>query len=83
MISAQETICLDVANGYSEAFVDAVRDTRRRHPLKTLIAGNVVTNEMTEELILNGADIVKVGIGPGSVCTTRRQTGVGYPQVSS
>ena len=78
-----ETICLDVANGYSEFFVDAVRDTRRRWPKKTLIAGNVVTNEMTEELILNGADVVKVGIGPGSVCTTRKQTGVGYPQVSA
>ena len=77
------TICIDVANGYSEAFVDAVRDVRRRWPSHTLIAGNVVTNEMTEELILNGADVVKVGIGPGSVCTTRKQTGVGYPQVSA
>lgn len=49
----------------------------------TLIAGNVVTGEMVEELILSGADIIKVGIGPGSVCTTRKQTGVGYPQVIS
>merc|ERR1712084_24303 len=49
----------------------------------TIMAGNVVTQEMTEELILSGADIVKVGIGPGSVCTTRKQTGVGYPQLSS
>jgi GMP reductase len=48
-----------------------------------IIAGNVVTGEMTEELILNGADIVKVGIGPGSVCTTRIQTGIGYPQLSA
>jgi len=80
---AVTAVCLDVANGYAEAFVDRVRATRQRWPRHTLIAGNVVTNEMTEELILNGADAVKVGIGPGSVCTTRRQTGVGYPQVSA
>merc|ERR1712187_1025286 len=49
----------------------------------TIMAGNVVTKEMTEELIFSGADIVKVGIGPGSVCTTRKQTGVGYPQLSA
>lgn len=76
-------ICLDVANGYSEAFVETVRQVRARFPEHTIIAGNVVTNEMTEELILNGADVVKVGIGPGSVCTTRKQAGVGYPQLSA
>lgn len=48
-----------------------------------LQAGNVVTGEMVEELILSGADIIKVGIGPGSVCTTRMKTGVGYPQLSA
>ena len=76
-------ICLDVANGYSEHFVNHVRKTREAHPRKTLIAGNVVTGEMVEELILSGADLVKIGIGPGSVCTTRKQTGVGYPQLSA
>merc|ERR1719284_1475374 len=76
-------ICIDVANGYSEAFVRAIRDVRTRYPEKTIIAGNVVTKEMAEELIFSGADIVKVGIGPGSVCTTRKQTGVGYPQLSA
>merc|ERR1719240_1367570 len=76
-------ICLDVANGYSEPFVEAVRAIRKSHPTKIIMAGNVVTGEMTEELLLSGADIVKVGIGPGSVCTTRRQTGVGYPQLSA
>ncbi|KAJ3284958.1 GMP reductase 2 [Rhizoclosmatium sp. JEL0117] len=76
-------VCLDVANGYSEHFVDAVKAVRAAHPTHTIIAGNVVTGEMTEELILAGADIIKVGIGPGSVCTTRRQTGVGYPQLSA
>ena len=76
-------ICLDVANGYSEFFVEAVERVRKRWPTHTIMAGNVVTNEMTEELIMHGADIVKVGIGPGSVCTTRKQAGVGYPQLSA
>lgn len=76
-------ICLDVANGYSEYFVSQVRRTREAHPTKTIIAGNVVTGEMVEELLLAGADIIKIGIGPGSVCTTRKQTGVGYPQLSA
>jgi GMP reductase len=76
-------LCIDVANGYSEAFVSHVRYIRKIYPHIVIIAGNVVTREMTEELILSGADIVKVGIGPGSVCTTRIQTGVGYPQLSA
>lgn len=76
-------ICLDVANGYSEHFVEFVKKTRATFPEHILMAGNVVTGEMVEQLILNGADIVKVGIGPGSVCTTRQKTGVGYPQVSA
>ena len=75
-------ICLDVANGYSQRFVHVVERVRNSHPTKIIIAGNVVTAEMTEELILKGADIVKVGIGGGSVCTTRIQSGVGYPQLS-
>uniref|UniRef100_A0A8C4QJY6 GMP reductase n=1 Tax=Eptatretus burgeri TaxID=7764 RepID=A0A8C4QJY6_EPTBU len=78
-----EYICLDVANGYSEHFVDVVRRTREKFPEQTIMAGNVVTGEMVEELILSGADIIKVGIGPGSVCTTRKKTGVGYPQLSA
>merc|ERR1712176_223043 len=76
-------ICIDVANGYSEVFVQCIRDIRKKYPEKIIMAGNVVTKEMTEELIMSGADIVKVGIGPGSVCTTRKQTGVGYPQLSA
>ncbi|MGP1676494.1 MAG: GMP reductase [Burkholderiales bacterium] len=81
--SAIHYVCIDVANGYSESFVKFVAEFRRAHPKLTLMAGNVVTGEMTEELILSGADIVKVGIGPGSVCTTRTMTGVGYPQLSA
>ena len=76
-------ICIDVANGYSERFSGFLKKVREKHPTKTIIAGNVVTADMTQELILSGADIVKVGIGPGSVCTTRIQTGVGYPQLSA
>ena len=76
-------ICVDVANGYTEMFVDTIKSLRDRYPHIVIIAGNVVTADQTQELILNGADIVKVGIGPGSVCTTRIQTGVGYPQLSA
>ena len=76
-------ICVDVANGYSERFSSFIKSVREKYPTKTIIAGNVVTADMTQELVLSGADIVKVGIGPGSVCTTRIQTGVGYPQLSA
>ena len=76
-------ICIDVANGYSEHFVNFVKKTREKYPNKIIMAGNVVTGEMVEELLLAGADIIKVGIGPGSVCTTRVKTGVGYPQLSA
>ncbi len=78
-----EFICIDVANGYAEAFVEFVSRVRETFADKTIVAGNVVTGEMVEELLLTGADIVKVGIGPGSVCTTRVKTGVGYPQLSA
>jgi GMP reductase len=76
-------ICLDVANGYTESFVEVVSQVRQKYLDKVIIAGSVVTREMTEELLLKGADIIKVGIGPGSVCTTRKKTGVGYPQLSA
>ncbi|MBF6610636.1 MAG: GMP reductase [Chryseobacterium sp.] len=76
-------LCIDVANGYSQHFVNFVKKARDRFPDKTIMAGNVVTGEMVEELLLAGADMIKVGIGPGSVCTTRVKTGVGYPQLSA
>jgi GMP reductase len=78
-----EYACIDVANGYTEGFIDFVKKIRQQYPQLTIMAGNVVTGDITEELILAGADIVKVGIGPGSVCTTRKMTGVGYPQLSA
>jgi GMP reductase len=80
---ALDKICIDVANGYSEVFLDRVKQLRETYPYKTIMAGNVVTGDMVEALILAGADVVKVGIGPGSVCTTRKMTGVGYPQLSA
>jgi GMP reductase len=76
-------ITVDVPNGYVDRFANAVRDIRKLCPDHIIIAGNVVSKEMTEELILAGADIVKIGIGPGSACTTRRMTGVGMPQLSA
>jgi GMP reductase len=76
-------ITVDVANAYHENFVDFIKKIRNEFPDKVIVAGNVVTPEMVEELIINGADIVKIGIGPGSVCTTRTMTGVGVPQFSA
>jgi len=78
-----EYVCVDVANGYTTAFIKFLHKLRAAHPPLTIMAGNVVTGEMAEELVLDGADIVKVGIGPGSVCTTRKMAGVGYPQLSA
>lgn len=75
-------ICIDIANGYTEYFQEVIKKYRTEFPDKIIIAGNVCTSEMTEQLIISGADIVKCGIGPGSACTTRKQTGVGYPQLS-
>ena len=76
-------ICLDVPNGYLQNFLEVIKMVRKMCPKHIIIAGNVVTNEITEEIILAGADIVKIGIGPGSACTTRKMTGVGYPQLSA
>lgn len=76
-------VCLDVPNAYLEIVVDKVKELRELFKNHIIIAGNLVSNEMAEELLIKGADIVKVGIGPGSACTTRRKTGVGYPQLSA
>ncbi len=78
-----DMICIDVANGYTEKFKNAVDTVRAMIPKGFIMAGNVVTPEKTEEIIMAGADCVKIGIGPGGVCTTRIQTGVGYPQFSA
>jgi GMP reductase len=76
-------ITIDVANAYHQNFVDFIKMVRDEFPDKVIVAGNVVTPEMVEELIINGADMVKIGIGPGSVCTTRTMTGIGVPQFSA
>jgi GMP reductase len=76
-------ICLDVANGYTEKFVSQVKKLRLKYPKHIIIAGNVVTGDMVEELILSGADVIKSGVGSGSACTTRIKTGVGCPQLSA
>jgi GMP reductase len=76
-------LCIDVANGYTERFYNYVEHARKKHEKSIIIAGNVCTPEATEQMLLVGADVVKIGIGPGSVCTTRKMTGVGYPQLSA
>ena len=76
-------ICIDIANGYSKDFSSYVSRVRDKFPESCIMAGNVVTGDMVYDLIEKGADIVKVGIGSGSVCTTRKITGVGYPQLSA
>ena len=76
-------ICIDVANGYTERFINYVNEVRVHNSNSIIIAGNVCTPEATEQIILAGADIVKIGIGRGSVCTTRKMTGIGYPQLSA
>ena len=81
--SKWDFIGIDVANGYTISVIDAVKSLREKVPNATIVVGNVVTADMTQELILAGADIIKVGVGPGSVCTTRIKTGVGYPQLSA
>ena len=76
-------ICVDIANGYTQKFSDFVAKVRSEFPYCVIVAGNVATAEMTAELIISGADYVKIGIGPGSVCSTRRMTGIGVPQLSA
>jgi len=76
-------ICVDVANGYMTEFHNFTRKVREKWPKSILIAGNVVTPEGVEELSKVGVDLVKVGIGSGSMCLTRRVAGVGYPQLSA
>ena len=75
-------LCVDIANGYTERFFNYINKVREKHSNAIIVAGNVCTPEATEQIILAGADIVKLGIGPGSVCITRKMTGVGYPQLS-
>jgi GMP reductase len=82
VFDSPQWLCIDIANGYTERFIDYINKVREKHSNSIIVAGNVCTPEATEQIVLAGADVVKIGIGPGSVCTTRKMTGVGYPQLS-
>lgn len=84
LVKAQvDVITLDTAHGHSKGVLDAVAEIKKAYPELQVIAGNVATAEATEDLIKAGADCVKVGIGPGSICTTRVVAGVGVPQLTA
>jgi IMP dehydrogenase len=78
-----DAIVIDTAHGHSKGVLDKVRAVRDQYPDLTIIAGNVATAEATRDLIEAGADVVKVGIGPGSICTTRIVAGIGVPQITA
>lgn len=78
-----DLVTIDTAHGHSQGVLDTIADIRKHFPSLTIIAGNVATAEATEALIQAGANIVKVGIGPGSICTTRVVAGVGVPQITA
>ena len=78
-----DVLVVDTAHGHSVAVVETVAAIKKRYPDIELIAGNVATAEATEELIKAGADAIKVGIGPGSICTTRVVAGIGVPQITA
>ncbi|HEX7504794.1 MAG TPA: IMP dehydrogenase, partial [Syntrophales bacterium] len=78
-----DVICIDTSHGHSRGVLDAVRDTKRNFPSCEVIAGNVATFEGAEALIKAGVDAVKVGVGPGSICTTRIVAGIGVPQMTA
>jgi IMP dehydrogenase len=78
-----DVLVVDTAHGHSKGVIDAIKDTRQRYPNLEIIGGNVATGEGTQALIEAGVDAVKVGIGPGSICTTRVVAGVGIPQISA
>ena len=78
-----DCLVVDTAHGHSLRVIEAVREIKQRHPETDLIAGNVGTTEGTQELVDAGVDAIKVGIGPGSICTTRVVTGAGVPQITA
>ncbi len=83
IIAGVDVIVIDTAHGHSQSVIDAVKKAKRVYPDLQIIAGNVATASATEDLINAGADAVKVGIGPGSICTTRVVAGVGVPQITA
>ena len=83
LAAGADVIVIDTSHGHSKGVLDAIRDTKANFPECELIAGNVASAEGTEDLIKTGADAVKVGVGPGSICTTRIIAGVGVPQMTA
>ncbi|MCE9572774.1 MAG: IMP dehydrogenase [Deltaproteobacteria bacterium] len=83
LAAGADVICIDTAHGHSQGVLDAVKTTRKNFPRMQLVAGNVATGAATLALIAAGADAVKVGVGPGSICTTRIVAGVGVPQLTA
>ena len=84
LIAAEvDVVVVDTAHGHSKGVIDTVAEIKKLHPHVAVIAGNIATGEAAEALIKAGADAVKVGIGPGSICTTRMVAGVGVPQLSA
>jgi len=81
--SGVDVIVVDTAHGHSTKVIDMVKKVKKTFPELVLIAGNVATAEATEDLIKAGADVIKVGVGPGSICTTRVVAGVGVPQITA
>ncbi|MBO1628414.1 IMP dehydrogenase [Bacillus arachidis] len=78
-----DVIVLDTAHGHSQGVIEKVKEVRAKYPTLNIIAGNVATAEATRALIEAGANVIKVGIGPGSICTTRVVAGVGVPQLTA
>jgi IMP dehydrogenase len=78
-----DVLVIDTAHGHTRDVIEAVRDTKENFPDCQLMAGNIATEEATEDLIKAGADVIKVGVGPGSICTTRVIAGIGVPQMSA
>ena len=78
-----DVICIDTSHGHSKGVLDAVRNTKKNFPACEVIAGNVATFEGAEALIKAGVDAVKIGVGPGSICTTRIVAGIGVPQMTA
>jgi IMP dehydrogenase len=81
--SGVDVITIDTAHGHSSGVLGMIKDIRKEYPELSLIAGNIATKSAAEALVEAGADILKVGVGPGSICTTRVVTGVGVPQLSA
>jgi IMP dehydrogenase len=78
-----DVVVVDTAHGHSRGVIDRVREIKRQYPRLEVIAGNIATGEAAKALVEAGADAVKVGIGPGSICTTRIVAGVGVPQITA